>query len=185
MNTADRSIALMDTALRRRFDFIEMMPNLALLSNNTELVKELEANEEQDNDLIVDEVNIRLLLKTINQRIEYLYDRDHTIGHAYFISLHKNSTLKDLDNIFRNRVMPLLQEYFYDDWEKIRLVLGDNQKIKGNEESQFIKIKKDINANNLFGSTADIDMDDEQKVYEINKKSFLKKESYIKIYETE
>ena len=80
-------------------------------------------------DIVVDGVNIKELLETINKRIEYLYDRDHTIGHAYFMSL-KDEKLKDkkseLDNIFRNKIIPLLQEYFYDDWEKIQIVLGDH-----------------------------------------------------------
>lgn len=108
MNTADRSIALLDTALRRRFEFIEMMPD----------TKALEGVE-------VDGVKIDELLETINKRVEYLYDRDHTIGHAYFMELKEKPTLEALENIFRNKIIPLLQEYFYDDWEKIRLVLGD------------------------------------------------------------
>ncbi|MGJ0309507.1 AAA family ATPase [Aliarcobacter cryaerophilus] len=109
MNTADRSIALMDTALRRRFDFKEMMPDLNAVK-----------------DIIVDDIKIYNLLNNINKRIEYLYDRDHMIGHAYFMSLEKSKDKKiELDNIFRNKIIPLLQEYFYDDWEKIRMVLGD------------------------------------------------------------
>lgn len=108
MNTADRSIALLDTALRRRFHFEEMMPNSSLLKN-----------------LVVDGIKIDKLLETINKRVEYLYDKDHTIGHAYFMSLKENPSLYELENIFRNRIIPLLQEYFYDDWEKIRVVLGD------------------------------------------------------------
>jgi 5-methylcytosine-specific restriction protein B len=107
MNTADRSIALMDTALRRRFHFEEMMPNSSLL-------KKFE----------VDGIKIDNLLETINKRVEYLYDRDHTIGHAYFMSLENLETKEDkkaeLENIFRNKIIPLLQEYFYDDWEKVR-----------------------------------------------------------------
>lgn len=110
MNTADRSIALMDTALRRRFDFTEMMPCAELI------------------DFEVDGINIKYMLEKINKRVEYLYDRDHTIGHAYFMSL-KDEKITDkkaeLDNIFRNKIIPLLQEYFYDDWEKILMVLGD------------------------------------------------------------
>ena len=110
MNTSDRSIALMDTALRRRFEFTEMMPKPELL------------------DFVVEGINIKSMLEKINQRIEYLYDRDHTIGHAYFMSLDDEKITDkkaELDNIFRNKIIPLLQEYFYDDWEKIRMVLGD------------------------------------------------------------
>lgn len=103
MNTADRSIALVDIALRRRFEFREMMPKYDLIPEN------------------VAGVNIQQLLKTINQRIEYLYDRDHVIGHAY---LMKVDTLEDLRLAFVNKIVPLLQEYFYGDWKKICLVLG-------------------------------------------------------------
>ena len=117
MNTADRSIALMDTALRRRFDFTEMMPKPELLAN----VKITDGENEI-------ELDLKAMLEKINQRVEYLYDRDHTTGHAYFMSL-KDDKITDkkaeLENIFRNKIIPLLQEYFYDDWEKIRLVLGD------------------------------------------------------------
>ena len=162
MNTADRSIALMDTALRRRFEFIEMLPDLEVL-----------------NDLEVDGINIKLMLEKINQRVEYLYDRDHTIGHAYFMSLKDNPTLEELENIFKNKIIPLLQEYFYDDWEKIRLVLGDNQK---EEKNQFIKIKKDYDIKSLFGANIEMDLDDEQKIYEINKEAFKDSQSYVKIY---
>jgi 5-methylcytosine-specific restriction protein B len=121
------------------------------------------------------------MLEKINQRAEYLYDRDHTIGHAYFMTLQENQTISELENIFRNKIIPLLQEYFYDDWGKISMVLGDNQK---EEEYQFIKIKKDYTISKLFGSNiSDIDMDTEQKVYEINTNALKKEESYKKIYE--
>lgn len=169
MNTADRSIALMDTALRRRFEFTEMMPDLTIL--------------EQIND--VDGINIQSLLESINKRIEYLYDRDHTIGHAYFMDLKVDSknNITTLSNIFKNKIIPLLQEYFYDDWEKIRLVLGDNQ--KDNENAQFIKIKQGYKLKGLFGDKGldSLDIDDESNVYEINKQAFDKPESYISIYE--
>ena len=163
MNTADRSIALMDTALRRRFDFTEMMPCTKLL------------------DFAVEGINIKSMLEKINQRIEYLYDRDHTIGHAYFMSLKTNPSLAELDNIFRNKIIPLLQEYFYDDWEKIRLVLGDNQK---EETFQFVKIKNGYDIKKLFGekSIETLDYDEIQKVYEINHDAFKNPESYVKIY---
>lgn len=102
MNTADRSIALLDTALRRRFNFIEMMPR-------PELLKE------------IDGVNLRDVLEKINRRIEILLDREHTIGHAYFINC---KTLADIAEIFRNKIIPLLQEYFFDDYAQIQEVLG-------------------------------------------------------------
>jgi len=131
MNTADRSIALMDTALRRRFDFTEMMPNL-------EVLEEIED---------IDSINIKTLLKKINERIEYLYDRDHTIGHAYFMSLKDEKVIAkrvELDNIFRNKVIPLLQEYFYDDWEKIKMVLGSGFILKEKVEPKTIFNQEDI-----------------------------------------
>ena len=149
MNTADRSIALMDTALRRRFEFVEMMPEYDTL-----------------NETIIEDINVGEMLKTINERIEYLYDRDHTIGHAYFINV---SDLKTLANVFKNKILPLLQEYFYDDWEKIRLVLGD---------SQFIKEKKPANA--LFKSGTDYIND--KILYEIDKEAFYDEQNYLKIY---
>ncbi len=119
MNTADRSIALMDTALRRRFEFIEMMPDYDVIEREVGSI-ELENDKS---------INISELLRVINERISYLYDRDHQIGHAYFMSLKGKEGAEakaELDGIFRNKIIPLLQEYFYDDWEKIQIVLGDH-----------------------------------------------------------
>ena len=107
MNTADRSLALMDTALRRRFDFIEMMPK-------PELIK----------DINIEEIDLELMLQIINDRIEALYDREHTIGHAFFMKLTSGSKVSDLALIFKNNILPLLEEYFFEDWEKITKVLG-------------------------------------------------------------
>lgn len=107
MNTADRSIEALDTALRRRFEFLELPPNPDLL------------DFEFEGDIELDE-----LLRAINHRIERLYDRDHTIGHAYLYALKDEPTLERLKHVFQHRLIPLLQEYFFGDWGKIGLVLG-------------------------------------------------------------
>lgn len=137
MNTADRSIALMDTALRRRFTFEEMMP-----------VYELEELQRD-----IDGIHLGKLLQKINERIEFLYDRDHTIGHAYFIDVDSK---EKLDAVLRNKVIPLLQEYFYDDWDKIQLVLGDHPDQGATDEDRFI-IGCNILSQNLFGKKVEID----------------------------
>ncbi|SFP84907.1 McrB family protein [Hydrogenimonas thermophila] len=187
MNTADRSIALIDTALRRRFDFEEMMPDLSVLSSDDQKIKDYNSDDEQENDLKIEGINIRLLLKKINQRIEYLYDRDHTIGHAYFMCLKdtKNDKKNELDNIFKNKIIPLLQEYFYDDWEKIQIVLGDHPEqfkkktnITNISDYQFIQ-NKDVKEKDILGFDHP-DIDNDGIEYNIN--SNFKKEAYIKIY---
>src|SRR5690625_2037901 len=155
MNTADRSIALMDTALRRRFSFVEMMPDVSKLE-----------------DVEIEGLNIGLMLKAINDRINVLYDREHTIGHAYFMNSELN--LNNLENIFRNKIIPLLQEYFYEDYEKIRWVLGDN--FKEDEDTQFI-LERRNNISSLFKGNVDADLIPEYS-YEINEKAFKNIESY-------
>ena len=107
MNTADRSVEALDTALRRRFSFVEMMPEYESL-----------------NKIQFDDFQLGELLKTINSRIEALLDRDHTIGHSYFINIKPNDT-EALKEAFANKIIPLLQEYFYHDYEKIALILGE------------------------------------------------------------
>ena len=107
MNTSDRSIQLLDTALRRRFSFVEMMPN----------------PEHPDISRNVDGIDCTALLKTMNERIAALLDREHQIGHTYLLDV---DTIGKLSDAMRNRIFPLLQEYFFDDWAKIRAVLGRN-----------------------------------------------------------
>jgi hypothetical protein len=166
MNTADRSIALLDTALRRRFEFIEMMPDGGIFSK-------LNDNKE----LLVENINIKDMLDIMNKRIEILYDREHTIGQAYFMNLIKDNSIDNLADIFNRKIIPLLQEYFYDDYEKIRLVLADNQ-VK--EELQFINVTKV--PRNLFGNIGDTDFMEDKKVYSVNTAAFTNPDAFIKIY---
>ena len=159
MNTADRSIALMDTALRRRFEFIEMMPNEKLLTG-----------------IVIDGIEVKEMVEKMNQRIEALYDREHTLGHAFFMPLknEKKATIDQLASIFTNKIIPLLQEYFYEDYEKIMLVLGIDPQNK--DDSKFISAKSN---GDLFKNSLDIDLN---PTYQINKEAFKEAKNYIAIY---
>ena len=155
MNTADRSIAPLDTALRRRFDFIEMMPEPEhpLISQN------------------LDGVNCQQLLSMMNERITALIDREHQIGHSYFIDINSMAQLADA---FKNRIIPLLEEYFYDDREKINLVLDNNK----------FMISKKIRIG-LFYNTEFVNT--EKMIYELikpNNPEWEKPENYQAIYQS-
>lgn len=165
MNTADRSIALMDTALRRRFHFIEMMPD-------ADVLRKIGADK-------VEDLDVAKMLETINERITFLYDREHTIGHAFFTKLAKSPTIETLQSIFKNKIIPLLQEYFYDDYQKIQLVLGDNG--KEDEAIKFV-IDNDIVLREVFkGNTEDL-VDLPEKRYIINENAFENIDSYKQLF---
>lgn len=165
MNTADRSIALMDTALRRRFAFVEMMPDPNVLTGLGAGV--LTVGSET--------LDVAKMLTVINERVEYLYDREHTIGHAFFTRLADSPFIETLADIFEKNVIPLLQEYFYDDYEKIQLVLGDNAK---EDEFKFI-LDRPARVRELFNGNPDLEM--AEKRYEIQRDAFRKIESYKQI----
>ncbi len=178
MNTADRSLARMDTALRRRFEFISLPPE----------TRKSEGYPLADTDITVGEhtIDVARMLETINRRIELLYDRDHCIGHAYLTPLSsiedQQKRLATLGAIFQSKIIPLLEEYFFDDWRKIRLVLGDNQ--KSNARHQFVL---ELNQNEelvaeLFGETHEMDNLLSRPRYEIQKSAFADAGSYVGVY---
>lgn len=134
MNTADRSVEALDTALRRRFSFVEMLPDASKLNG-----KEIQG------------INLELLLNTMNERIEVLVDRDHTIGHAFFMN---TENVHDLRTAFGNKIIPLLQEYFYGNYQKMEMVIG----------SAFFKI---TDANKVKFAVKTEDFDADGKVYHI------------------
>ncbi|PHR54143.1 MAG: hypothetical protein COA47_15890 [Robiginitomaculum sp.] len=157
MNTADRSLALMDNALRRRFEFKEMQADPCLLSSfdsqavPTQYRDAVAAKplQEHADDLKVQGINLRLLLTVINLRIERIYDRDHTLGHAFLLPVKKALVLGEeqafvaLQSAFADKIIPLLEEYFFEDWDKIRKVLADDQ--KSAVALQFIQTEEDAN----------------------------------------
>ena len=153
MNTADRSIALLDTALRRRFEFIEMMPKPYhdLISTN------------------INGVNCRELLAAMNERIHFLLDREHQIGHTYFFDVND---MESLSEAFKTKIIPLLQEYFYDNWEKIDLVLNRNRFIRVPPFRRDLFKESDL-------------IDEQRKIYELSDDRWENPESYRAIYERE
>ncbi|WP_242603642.1 McrB family protein [Idiomarina baltica] len=162
MNTADRSLAGLDLALRRRFDFIEMPP----------LPEELKG-------VSVDGINVEKMLDVINRRITALLDKDHCIGHAYFIHLKDRSdvALTDLAEIFKQKIIPLLQEYFFEDWQRIRWVLNDQSKASANA---FIVKDDAINFDELFPGDVQLNSRDR---WRLNESAFEQATSYKRIYE--
>ena len=156
MNTADRSLTGMDVALRRRFVFKAMPPRADLLEG-----------------VDVEGIFVDKLLSVINQRIEALLDRDHCLGHAYFMPLRQEPTLAKLAEIFSNQVLPLLQEYFFDDWQRIQWVLNDHRK---QEMFQFVSARG-VNVDDLFGTNVNVAQS--PQVWSVNDAAFLYAESYL------
>lgn len=157
MNTADRSVEALDTALRRRFSFTEMPPKPELI--NTEGKAE---------NGIVNGIELSTLLETINRRIEKLLDKDHMIGHSYFLSVEG---LKSLKSAFQNKIVPLLQEYFFGDYGKIGLVIG----------SKFFDIKDNEVDEDFFAPFEDYDSSPlvERKVYHLKNIQDMSDELFI------
>ncbi len=150
MNTADRSLAGLDLALRRRFTFIEMPPRPELLD-----------------DVNVEGLNIGALLRVMNQRISFLLDRDHCIGHAYFMPLIENNHLAQLSEIFKQKIIPLLQEYFFEDWQRIRWVLNDQNK---DDTAAFVIEDQSLSVDTLFRGV-DSGLPN-RKVWQLNEAAF-------------
>lgn len=161
MNTSDHSLTKLDLALRRRFEFVELLPDYSLI-----------------NDIKVYSINIGEILETINDRIEILLGRDYLIGHSYFLPL-KDSDNKEnmLSDIFKNKIIPLLQEYFFEDWERIQWVLNDQNKPK---EIQFIHMPNDNkDIERLFKKVDGLSLTNRR--YKINKDAFSCAEAYQQI----
>lgn len=120
MNTADKSLAQLDIALRRRFQFEEMMTDYELLATIP----------------LIEGIDVKCMVETINKRIELLYDREHTIGHSFFLPLLDAPSIEKLSEIFELEILPLLEEYFFEDWVRVSMVLGDH--LKSDESLRFI-----------------------------------------------
>ena len=157
MNTADRSVEALDTALRRRFEFEEIGPNPGLLAGIE--IEGIELNE---------------LLMRVNQRVEHLLDRDHCIGHFYFIRFKSNPDFKLLQTVFAQNVVPLLQEHFYGDYGKIGLILGEH----------FVHRVKDSELQFASFDHPDADLLKEKEVYELVDPTTIGPEGYRAIYES-
>ncbi|WP_347989937.1 AAA family ATPase [Methylomonas sp. AM2-LC] len=169
MNTADRSIALLDTALRRRFTFRELMPQSGVISgtNSDGSIPDGQGGA----------INLRALLDTMNKRIRFLLHRDQTIGHAYFTSVRDFNTLKQ---VFLNQIIPLLQEYFYEDWHRIQLVLRDVGPNRSPVEPQIIG-HKTVNDTDVLGFDHD-DYEDSIEYWVVDEDELVP-DAIRKIYE--
>jgi 5-methylcytosine-specific restriction enzyme B len=165
MNTADRSIALLDVALRRRFQFEELVPTPAAVTG-----KSNGRIEDGDNG----EIDLRELLDLINKRIVHLLHRDETIGHSYLMPVRDFPTLR---RVLAREIIPLLQEYFYDDWRRIRLVLADDTVPA---EHQLVRAKSVAAQDLFFGAVEGLA---EAIHYSVTPETEITPEMVRKIYE--
>lgn len=198
MNTADRSITSLDTALRRRFEFVEMMPDPDLLKN-VFICKDVE-NPNKDEDYLGDDAKtegfaeiLQNILISINKRIEFLLDREKTIGHAFFMSeavkFNKDNwckpdkyeedwyvlSISKLKSIFQNKIIPLLQEYFYNDYALINAVLNDNGMIyKDKEDDKYLQEIKNLD-----------NVDSYKVIYKFSDSKVWNENTFIKIYKND
>lgn len=179
MNTADRSLALLDTALRRRFEFIAVPPDSSDVPGAP--LHELRVN------VAGESIDIPRVLHRMNERIEALYDRDHCVGHAYFTSLRGTADgeprFAALGDVFRRRVLPLLEEYFFEDWEKVRLVLADNQKATA---YQFVTEsgEPEDELDRLFGGGHGVEPRVVKRRFTVQDAAFSHPAAYIGIYDS-
>lgn len=166
MNTADRSVESLDTALRRRFSFIEMQPQPELL-----------VTEHSSKGIITHsdktEINLISILRNINERIEFLIDKDHQIGHSFLI---KAKTFDDLKLIFKDNIIPLLEEYFFGDFGKIGLVLGGEFIIPNGSKPNFPK-------NFKYGEDGDVSSFSDKIIYKFIPVENWSAKTFTSIYE--
>lgn len=185
MNTADRSLALLDTALRRRFDFVPLMPDTRPYKDPDDPVSAPLSGLVVTTEVGV--IDVRLLLHRINERIDAIYDRDHGIGHAYLTGLAAvedgQARFEALAATFRHRILPLLEEYFFEDWQKIRLVLADNQKV--DPTIQFVResVDHEQDLSDLFGSAHGLDSYATKRRYSLQESAFSLPQAFIAIYQ--
>lgn len=164
MNTADRSLTGLDAALRRRFSFTEMPPRPELLEGSR---------------LHGTEFSLADLLDCLNRRITILLDGDHCLGHAWFMGLGRVVTAETLATVFRNHILPLLEEYFFEDWEKIQWVLNDHRK---EAETRFL-LRDDTELSSLFGD--DVQLLDRGQSWYWNQEAFGSMAAYAQIIDAE
>ena len=160
MNTADKSLSQIDHALRRRFAFTEMLPEPEMLDGIT-----------------AHGVDVGELLRVMNHRIEFLLDRDHLLGHSYFLRLAQPGIDRDaaLAQVFENHILPLLQEYFFSDWERIRWVLNDTKK---SPDDQFVQMLRDVGTARPVFADDTVAKDMEDRRYRINPRAFRSPQAY-------